>query len=218
MQRAAKTASPLIMVKVSSPRSDIGHLTHPRRPLGKVGLFSTGRQRRKRSSPGPRRPVRRKGLAVAVRRRHRYERRQRWRCHARAKMRPQSDHNGVQRKPGRIGTTLPDTARIRGTPRAPRTPIACSHGRNGRFQLQLPNCQSGCETCLPRQGSRDQQDTGGEFYSRQLAHDRSPCPTQSGKQPRQVEADQAPGRLGLFNDFCAPAPDRDVLRRAHHIG
>lgn len=39
MQRAAKTASPLIMVKVSSPRSDIGHLTHPRRPLGKVGLF-----------------------------------------------------------------------------------------------------------------------------------------------------------------------------------
>jgi len=31
-------------------------------------------------------------------------------------------------------------------------------------------------------------------------------------------ANLAPGRLGLFNDFCAPAPDRDVLRRAHHIG
>ena len=86
----------------------------------------------------------------------------------------------------------PGAERTRGTPSAPRTPIACSHARNGRFQLRLPNCPPGRETCLPRQGSSNQQDPGGDFFSRQLVHDRSPCPKKSGEEPRKVKADQAP--------------------------
>jgi hypothetical protein len=39
MQKTAKTASPLTMVYISSSQLDIRDLTHPRRPLGMVGLF-----------------------------------------------------------------------------------------------------------------------------------------------------------------------------------